>query len=145
MWEEGIITWFTPQTRWGVCVGHASMLVECVSLTLAFHVFVPLHNVDHDCSKVFMRNLMWFSGCIVRCIWLVSYGYMSLTCWLYAAWLHVFMLGAFLNALITCIRLIGWLQELITYAWLHVFIHMYRWLGISYACWYFHVPMCAME
>ena len=42
----------------GECVCHACMLVACVSLTLAFHVLVALHNVDHSCSKVFMRNLM---------------------------------------------------------------------------------------
>jgi len=43
----------------GECVGHACMLVACVSLTLAFHVLVALHHVDHDCSKVVMRNLMF--------------------------------------------------------------------------------------
>ena len=42
----------------GECVGHAYMLVSCVSLTLSFHVFVALHHVDHDCSKVVMKNLM---------------------------------------------------------------------------------------
>ena len=29
-----------------------------MSLTLAFHVLVSLHHVDHDCSKVVMRNLI---------------------------------------------------------------------------------------
>jgi len=62
--QSGIRAWFTPQTGWVVCVCHACMLVACVSLTLAFHVLVALHNVDHDCSKVIMRNLMlnlWYA------------------------------------------------------------------------------------
>ena len=41
-----------------LCVGHAYMPVACVSLTLAFHMLVALHNVDHGCSKVSMRSLM---------------------------------------------------------------------------------------
>lgn len=42
----------------GLCVGHACMSVACVSLTLAFHVLVALHSVDHGCSDVVMMNLM---------------------------------------------------------------------------------------
>lgn len=42
----------------GEGVGHASMSVLCVPLTVEFHVIVALHHVDHDCSKVFMRRLM---------------------------------------------------------------------------------------
>ena len=42
----------------GLCVGHACMSVACVSLTLAFHVLVALHHVDHDCIKIVMRKLM---------------------------------------------------------------------------------------
>ena len=53
----------------GLCVGHACMSVACVSLTLAFHALVALHNVDHDCSKVFMGNFMIdFVECIVMSI-----------------------------------------------------------------------------
>ena len=42
----------------GECVGYACMSVACVALTLAFHVFVALHHIDHGSSKVIMRNLM---------------------------------------------------------------------------------------
>ena len=53
----------------GKCVGHACILVACLSLTVAFHVLVALHNVDHDCSKVVMRNLMIdFVECIIMSI-----------------------------------------------------------------------------
>ena len=38
----------------GLCVGHACMLVACVSLTLAFHVLVSFHDVVHGCSDVAM-------------------------------------------------------------------------------------------
>ena len=46
-------------------------------------------------------------GCIVGSIWLVAYGYMLLTCWLYVAWLHPCMLGTLLNVLVTCMSLVG--------------------------------------
>ena len=53
----------------GECVGHACMSFTCVSLTLTFHVLVALHNVDHGCSRVVMRNLMIdFMECIVESI-----------------------------------------------------------------------------
>jgi len=42
----------------GECVGHACILVGCVSLTLRLHVFVALQMIDRDCSRVVMRNLM---------------------------------------------------------------------------------------
>ncbi len=61
MWEEGVPEWYQIMVqllKWMlVCVGHACMLVACVSLTLEFHVIVALHNVDHGCSKVVMRTL----------------------------------------------------------------------------------------
>ena len=56
MLKSGIIAWCTPQIGWAVCVVHACMLVACVSL--AFHVLVAFHNVDHGCNKFVMRNLM---------------------------------------------------------------------------------------
>lgn len=42
----------------GGCVGHAFMSVACVALTLAFHMLVPLHRIDHGSGKFIMRNLM---------------------------------------------------------------------------------------
>jgi len=54
----GIKEWFTPRTGWVVFVDHACMSVACVSLTLAFHVLVALHNVDHGSTKFFIGNLM---------------------------------------------------------------------------------------
>ena len=38
--QGGTKAWFTSQTRWAVCVGHACMSVACVSLIFAFHVLV---------------------------------------------------------------------------------------------------------
>jgi len=45
-------------TDMGECLGHACMIFACVALTLAFHVLVALHHIDHSSSKVIMRNLM---------------------------------------------------------------------------------------
>ena len=50
--------WDIFDTNMGECVGHACTSVSCMSLTLAFHVLVALHHIDHGCSKVIMRNLM---------------------------------------------------------------------------------------
>ena len=43
----------------------------------------------------------------------------------YASLLHPCMLGCIPSCFIKCIILVGWLQELIAYARLHVFIHMF--------------------
>lgn len=40
------------------------------------------------------------------------------------AWLHSCMVGCIFVCLITCTSLIGWLQELIAYDRLHVFMSM---------------------
>lgn len=129
--------------RW-VLVMHARQFHVCL---LHLHSMCLLHFLDvyHDGSKVFMRNLMIdFVECINMSIWLVAYGYMSLTCWLYVVWLHPCMLSAFLNVFITYINLVSWLQGLIAYALLHPFMCMCSWLGIAYACWWLHLVMCTM-
>lgn len=56
MLQISIKAWL--RSPWVKVLGHASMTVASVSLTLAFHVLVALHHVNHDCSKVVMRNLM---------------------------------------------------------------------------------------
>ncbi len=60
-WEEGVLH-IGIRARlhfpWVKVAGHACMSVSYVSLTLALHVLVALHHVDHGCSKVVMRNLM---------------------------------------------------------------------------------------
>jgi len=123
--QIGIRAWFHSHSV-NLLVMHACQLHVC--LLHLYCVLVALHNFDHSCSRVAMRNLMIaFMECIIRSIWLVT--------WAYVAWLHPFMLGCTLDCLITCISLVGWLQELIAYASLHVFIHMCSWLGIAYACW----------
>lgn len=58
MLQIGIREWFTPRTRWAVCVGHACMLVACVYLPVVFHVILSFRHVGHGCSKVIMMNLM---------------------------------------------------------------------------------------
>ena len=54
--QIGIRVWL--HFPWLKVLGHACMLVTFASLTLAFLVLVALHHVDHDYSKVVMRNLM---------------------------------------------------------------------------------------
>jgi len=56
----GVTAWYQSMVALslGEFIGHACMLVACVSLTLVFHVLVALHHADHDYSKVVMRNLM---------------------------------------------------------------------------------------
>ena len=71
--------------------------------------------------------------------------YMSLTCWFFVTYLHPCMLGYILNIFITCINLVGWLQELIDYVWLHAIMHICNWFGISYAYCWLHLAMCTME
>ena len=81
MLQNSIRPWFMPHTRWEVCVGHACMSIACVSHTLAFHVRVALHNVNHGCSKVVMSNLMLILWNALSRVydWLHSV-YMTLTC-----------------------------------------------------------------
>ena len=67
------------------CIGHACILVVCVALTLAFHVLVQLHHIDHVSSKVIMRNLMlilWNASSRVY-DWLYEYMQLDyiLVCW----------------------------------------------------------------
>ena len=57
-WAECSCVNCSPLGLDGLCVGHACMLLSCASRTLAFHVLVAFHNVDHGCSKVAMMNLM---------------------------------------------------------------------------------------
>jgi len=57
------------RSNWVKMLGHACISVACVPLTLAFHVLVALHHVDHDFSKVIMRRLMLiFVECTIMSI-----------------------------------------------------------------------------
>ena len=82
MLQIGIRVWLcSPCVK---VLGHACMSIACVSLTLAFHVFIALHHVDHDYSKVVMRKLMLICGMdhqkyMTGCIWLYV-TYMLIIC-----------------------------------------------------------------
>ena len=54
--HSGIRAWL--HSPWVKVLGHECMSVACVSLTLAFHVLVALHHVDHDCCEAVVRNFM---------------------------------------------------------------------------------------
>ena len=117
-------------------VGRALSIVSYTCISCACCIFLM---IDYGCTKVVMKKLMLILvECIVMKIWLVTYCYMFLTC-------HCMPLDYIFVCLITCIILVGFLQELIAYAWLYVLMHMCSWLGITYACWWCHVAMCIME
>lgn len=50
----GVTDWYQSVVvlSFSECVGHACVLVECASLTLALHVLVALHHIDHDCEEL---------------------------------------------------------------------------------------------